>query len=62
MLTYLDNKKGNESIQRMYDENKIKECELYNVQCQCIHLEDNFLKRNVRGLQNQHSFLDAWYI
>jgi len=38
MLTYLAKNNNNESIQRVSDENKRKECEFCNNLCHCIGL------------------------
>jgi hypothetical protein len=52
VLTYLSKNNSNESISRVTDEDKRKECDFCNPLCQCTGVGRKVLIRCVRGKQN----------
>jgi len=52
MSTYLAKNNNIESMEKVSDEDKRKECEFYNILCLNMELEDKFLKWSFMGRQN----------
>ena len=52
MSTYLAKNNNTESMEKVSDEVKRKECEFYNILCLYMELEDKFLKWSFMGRQN----------